>query len=155
MMEKKTVLSLLDSISGNDSLWKKFLDALQGPSQRDEVGERDSTPPDSYKPPVRLQLLEKANWQPMSSTESGSNSSLGTNAPQLNENASLGTNALQSRGVSPLGANVLQSSGDPLGDGGPQYTVSERSATTFDPSSLSSEDEFTFDTSSSGNNRLS
>ena len=54
-------------------------------------------------------------------------------------------NMSQSRVVT-LGASVLQSSGNPLEDGSPQYVVSEGSTTTFDPNSLTSEDDFTFDT---------
>ena len=118
-MDENTVLSLLESISGSDSLRKKFLDALQGPVQQNDVREGDAT-----NPPV------VPNHPPPISGES----QLAPNEHQPGINASLGANAPQSRGVS-LGASMLQSSGNPLGDGGPQYTVSEGSTTTFDPDS--------------------
>ena len=130
VMEENTVLSLLESISGSDSLRKKFLDALQGPVQQNDVREGDAT-----DPPV----------VPNHPSPISGESQLAANERQPGINASLGANAPQSRGVS-LGASVLQSSGNPLGDGGPQYSVSEGATTIFDPDSLTSEDEFTFDT---------
>ena len=129
-MDENTVLSLLESISGSDSLRKKFLDTLQGPVQQNDVREGDAT-----DPPV----------VPNHPSPISGESQLAANERQPGINASLGANAPQSRGVS-LGASVLQSSGNPLGDGGPQYSLSEGATTIFDPDSLTSEDEFTFDT---------
>ena len=128
-MDKNTVLSLLESISGSDSLRKKFLDTPYGPVQQNDAREGDATNPlvvSNHPSPTPGEGQLSANER-----QSGSNPSLGANAPQL-------------RGVS-LSASVLQSSSNPLGDGGPKHSVSEGSTTTFDPDSLTSEDEFTFD----------
>ena len=75
---------------------------------------------------------------------------------QYGTNALLGAGVPQSRGVSGLAAGVPQSSGNPLGDGGPSAPLMRQTpalragggayATAFDPSSLSSDDDFTFDT---------
>lgn len=130
VMDENTVLSLLEKSSGSDSLRKKFLDVLQGLVQQDNIGEEDTSNP----PVVPNHLSPTAGEVQLAASECQSGS-----------NASLGASVSQSTGVS-LGAGVLQSSRNRLGDGGPQYVVSEGSTTTFDPKSLTLEDDFTFNT---------
>ena len=116
-MEENTVLSLLESISGNNSLRKKFLEALQGASQ-EEIQ-------DPASPPV------VSDHSPPTSGEG----QLAAHAHQLGNDSSLGAHVPQSRGVG-LGASVHHSSDNPLGEGGSQYNEEE--------ASLTSEDDFTF-----------
>ena len=107
-MDENTVLSLLESISGSDSLRKKFLDALQGPVQQHNADATNLPVVSNHPPPASGEGQLVANER-----QSGKNN---------------------------------YSSGNPLGDGAPQYAISEESTTVFDPNSLSSEDDFTFDT---------
>ena len=131
-MDENTILSLLKSISGNDSLRKKFLDALKGSDQQ-----KDQDPEPFVVIPIHL------------SPTSGEDQ-MAANRRQFSNDSLLGANDYQSRGASLEASGFHASeyaSDNPLEIGGLQHKEMEGSSSTlFDPTSLILEEQITFKT---------
>ena len=143
-MEDEAVLSLLDKISSSETLRKNFFEAIQQPAeshnqQNVEQGDTESgNARDRETDPLSDNNNEWLGSQVVANEYQPEHSSLGTDV------------ARQSRGVSGLVADEHQLMANPLVTRDHQGAASEdlfqEKLQMFDPSSLSTSDDFTFET---------
>ena len=141
-MEDTTVLSLLDKLFTNESLRKKFLEAIRQPPEPQQNVEPEDTESgsarDNETDPPSGNNNEQLGSQVVADEHQPEHSSLGTDVSH------------QSRGVSGLVADEHQSTVNPLvtrvHHGAASEDPSQEKPQMFDPSSLSTSDNFTFET---------
>ena len=134
-MEDETVLSFLEKLSTNESLQKKFLETINQPPERQQNVESDDTESGS--------ACDNEIDPPSANNNEWSGSQVAADECQP-EHFSLGTDvSRQLRGVSGLVANEHQSTANPLVT---RVDSSQEKPQMFDPSTLSTSDNFTFET---------
>ena len=141
-MEDEAVLSLLDKIFSSETLRKKFSEAIRQPAESQQNVEQGDTKSGNAH--------DRETDPPFDNNDEQLGSQVVANEYQP-ENSSLGTDvSRQSRGVSRLVANKHQLTANPLVTKDHQAAASEdlpqEKLQMFDPSSLSTNDDFTFET---------
>jgi len=141
-MDDSTVRELFQRISSDDTLRRSLLEALQPPPEDEDTTAakgRDQTSDQTM-----------ATNRPASGDGSNDTPQV-ADAHQSGGNASLVADERQSRGIGEQGADVPLSTSNPPGsqDGnaeGSSRHSSEFSSSLFDPGTVTSESEYTFDT---------
>ena len=143
-MEESAVLNLLDSITSNETVRLKVLEVLNRPAPANTNADQDG---DSGSQAGLTQAPLPEHPPTLDDPPDREGIQLGTNEHQLGSNSSLAANVHQSRGIGGLEANVLQSVANPLVAGDhPTMEPVVGTSSSFDLNSLSSNDEFTFNT---------
>ena len=140
-MEDKAVLSLLDKISSSETLRKKFSEAIQQPAESQQNVEQGDTESGNAH--------DRETDPPSDNNDERLGSEVVADEYQP-EHFSLGTDvSRQLRGVSGLVADEHQLTANPLVTEEHQAAASEdfpqEKLQMFDPSSLSTSDDFTFE----------
>ena len=137
-MEESAVLSLLDSITSNETVRQKFLEVLNRPAPANTNANQDG---DSGSQPGLTQAPHPEHPPALGDLPDREGIQLGANEHQRDSDSSLAANVHQSRRVGGLEANVLQSAANPLVAGDhPTMEPVVGTSSSFDLSSLSSND---------------
>ena len=138
-MEDEVVLSLLDKISSSEILRKKSSEAIRQPAESQQNVEQNDTESGNARDRETDTPSDNNNERLMVADE------------HQPEHSSLGTNvSCQSKGVSGLVVDEDQLTANPLvtkdHQGAASESLSQEKLQMFDPSSLTTSDDFTFET---------